>query len=309
MKLFALVAACAAFLCAQAPQQFPDDAVIATADGKPITAGAIRAAMKTGDPKMLSYFKQSPDNFLAVLVTTRFLVEEAEKAHFLDQSPWKEQLEETRKRILINAEINYVANTYQVPQKDIDAYYAHNQSRFEQAWIKVIVLGFCPSAAKPKGTSDADIAQAARDALAAANCGASRTEAQGLAEATKIVARVRAGEDFVKMVKQYSEDDDSKATDGDFGLVTRDGSFKPEIKDAVFALKDGEVSNPIRSGASFYIIKIKEHKIRPLSEVLEAVIGELRKQHFDEFNRELTKRLKPTIDHPEFFTQQPPPSK
>jgi peptidyl-prolyl cis-trans isomerase C len=309
MKLSVLVAACAAMLCAQAPPQLPDETVVATANGTPITAGDIRAALKTGDPKMNAMFQQNPDSFLGVYAQTRYLMEEGEKAHVADQSPWKEQLENYRKSIIINAEVSYISNTYQAPQQDIDDYYAHNQGRFEQAWIKVIVLAFCPSAPKAKNTSTEEMKKTLEAELAAAHCSANRNEEQGLAEAKKIVARIRAGEDFVKLVKQYSEDDDSKATDGDFGLVTRDNSFKPEIKDAVFALKEGQVSEPIRSGASYYIIKIKERKVQPLNDVIEIVLSELKKQHFNIWMTDLNKRFKPVIEHPEFFTQQPVPAK
>jgi peptidyl-prolyl cis-trans isomerase C len=299
MKLLALVATCAAFLCAQAP--LPDETVIATADGKPITAGEIRALLKTGNPQVNAMFKQSPDQFLASLAQMRYFVAEAEKAHLAEQSPWKEQLEDLRNRINVNAEINRVRETYNVPEKDIKDYYDHNQDRYTQAWIKVIVLGFCPSAPKSKGTSVEEMKKAIQDQLAHDNCSSKRSEQEAHDEAASIVGRIRGGEDFVKYVKQYSEDDDSKATDGDFGLVTHDNSFRPEIKTAVFALKDGEISDPIRSGASFYIIKIKEKTVQPLSNVIESVVGELKTKHFNEWMTEINKRFKPVIEHPEFF--------
>jgi hypothetical protein len=299
MKLFALVATCAAFLRAQAP--LPDETVVATADGKPITAGEIRALLKTGNPQVNSMFQHNPDQLLGTFAQMRYFAAEGEKAHLADESPWKEQLEEFRTRIFVNAQINRVRETYNVPEKDIKDYYDHNQDRYTQAWIKVIVLGFCPSAPKPKGTSVEDLKQAAADILAHDNCSSKRSEQEAKEEAASIVGRIRGGEDFVKYVKQYSEDDDSKATDGDFGLVTHDNSFRPEIKTAVFALKDGEISDPIRSGASFYIIKIKEKTVQPLSNVIESVIGELKTKHFNEWMTEINKRFKPVIEHPEFF--------
>lgn len=309
MKYFALAAACAALLRAQAPQQstfstLSDDAVVATTDGgkQPITAGEIRAILKSGDPKMATLFKQNPDQFLGTISQMKYLASEGEKAHLADQSPWKEQLEDFRNRVNVNAEINYVFNGYFVPAKDVDEYYAQNQSRFEQAWIKVIVLGFCPAAPKATGTSIEAMKEATEAIIAHDNCAAKRDEEQGLAEATKLVARIRGGEDFIKLVKQYSEDDDSKATDGDFGLVTRDNSFKPEIKAAVFALKDGEVSDPIRSGASFYIIKIKEKTVQPLSSVRDSIVHDLKQKHFNEWTEGINKRFRPVIEHPEFFT-------
>jgi parvulin-like peptidyl-prolyl isomerase len=311
MKLFTLVATGAALLCAQPPaaSSLPDDTVIATADGQPFTAGQLRGLLSSGDPRMNSMAKANPEQFLVNIGILAYLAQEGEKAHLADQSPLKEQLENMRKQALTQAMLNRIRETYNVTDKMIDEYYAQNQDRFTQAWIKVIVIGFCPEVPKAKDTSIEELKKAAQAAVAHDNCSAKRTEQEARDMGTALVGRIRAGEDFVKYVKQFSEDDDSKATDGDFGLVTHDNSFRPEIKAAVFALKDGEISDPIRSGASFYIIKIKEKSVQPRSAVVDPIIQDIKQKHFNDFLADLTKRFKPTIDHPEFFATPAPPKK
>jgi peptidyl-prolyl cis-trans isomerase C len=311
MKLFTLVATGAALLCAQPPaaSSLPDDTVIATADGQPFTAGQLRGLLSSGDPRMNSMAKANPEQFLVNIGILGYLAQEGEKAHLADQSPLKEQLENMRKQALTQAMLNRIRETYNVTDKMIDEYYAQNQDRFTQAWIKVIVIGFCPEVPKAKDTSIEELKKAAQAAVAHDNCSAKRTEQEARDMGTALVGRIRAGEDFVKYVKQFSEDDDSKATDGDFGLVTHDNSFRPEIKAAVFALKDGEISDPIRSGASFYIIKIKEKSVQPRSAVVDPIIQDIKQKHFNDFLADLTKRFKPTIDHPEFFATPAPPKK
>ncbi|MGA3187213.1 MAG: peptidylprolyl isomerase [Bryobacteraceae bacterium] len=306
MKLFTLVATCAAFLRAQAPQPpafstLPDDTVVATSDGKPFTAGELRKMLLYGDPAMNNMARTNPDLFLGSVAVLRYLAAEGEKAHIADESPLKEQLQMVRDRMVENAMLNRMRETYPVNEKMMNEYYAENQSRYAQAWIKVIVLGFCPSVPKAVGTSVEEMKKATAQILAHDNCSSKRSEEEAQEEAANIVGRIRAGEDFVKYVKKYSEDDDSKATDGDFGLVTHDNSFRPEIKNAVFALKDGEISDPIRSGASFYIIKIKERTVQPLSSVIDSVIAEIKQKHFNDMMTEFQKRFKPAIEHPEFF--------
>jgi hypothetical protein len=311
MKLFALAATTAAFLCAQPPaaSSLPDDTVIATSDGKPFTAGELRTLLSSGDPRMNSMAKANPEQFLVNIGILGYLAQEGEKAHLADQSPLKEQLENMRRQALTQAMLNRIRETYNVTDTMIDEYYAQNQDRFMQARIKVIVIGFCPDAPKAKGTSVEDLKQAAKAILEHDNCSSKRTEQEARDLGTTLVGRIRQGEDFVKYVKEFSEDDDSKATDGDFGLVTHDNSFKPEIKAAVFALKDGEISDPIRSGASFYIIKIKEKSVQPRSAVLDLIIQDIKQKHFTDFLADLTKRFKPQIDHPEFFATPAPPKK
>jgi PPIC-type PPIASE domain len=310
MKLLALAAICAAFLCAQAPPAYsslPDDTVIANADGKPITAGEIRSLLSLGDAAMNNMAKTNPDQFLGVIALMRYLADEGNKVHLAEESPLKEQLQNLKDRLVGQTMLNRIRETYNVPEKDVNEYYAQNQDKYTQAWIKVIVIGFCPAAPQTKGTSVDEMKRAIQEQLAHDNCSSKRSEQEALDQSTAIVGRIRTGEDFVKYVKQFSEDDDSKATDGDFGLVTHDNSFRPEIKAAVFALKDGAISDPIRSGASFYIIKIKEKSVRPLSSVLESVISELKQKHFTDWMTEANKRFKAEIKHPEFFAAPAPP--
>jgi hypothetical protein len=314
MKLFALAAATAALLCAQSPQQLPinlslppETVVARSPDGKPVTAGEIRKWLESGDPTMISLARQSPVELLGSVFLQRYFLAEAEKAHIADESPLKEQLQLTHDRILGSAMFNRVRENYSVSEQAINDFYAHNTSRFEQAWIKVIAIGFCPAMTPPTGTSVEDIKQAAKLAVEAAHCTTKRTEAQAHDQAVGLVGRLRGGTDFVKMVAQYSEDPNSKATDGDFGLVTRDNSFPQEIKTAVFALSNGDVSDPIRSGSFFYIVKIKEKTVQPLANVREPIVQELKQKHFTDLLEDLHKRLKPVIERPDFFTTSSPP--
>jgi peptidyl-prolyl cis-trans isomerase C len=312
MKLFALVAASAVFVCAQAPRQLPinnlpPDTIVATSDGKPITAGEIAGLLAIGDPKMINLATMDPDQFLGSIFLMRYLTGEADKIHLAEESPWKEQLQYVRNQIIASAMVNRMRETYYVPEEAVEDFYKKNSDRYEQAWIKVIVIRSCAPMPKPAGTSDAALKDIAKGVLEHNNCDAKRDDAEGMAFAQKIMARIRAGEDFVKLVKEYSEDGDSKATDGDFGLVTRTSSYKDEIKSAVFSLKDGEVSEPVRSGNYLYIIKIKEHSVQPLTAVREPIVQDLKQKHFTEWMQQMSVRLKPTIERPDFFVKPTDP--
>lgn len=308
MKIFALVAVAAAVLCAQSPLQLPitdlpADTVVAKSDGKPITAGEIRRLLESGDPTLNAMVKQNPEIFLSNYVFLRYLAAEGEKIHIADQSPWKEQIQILRDRIVFTAMVNRIREEYNVPDQAIADFYEHNQSRYEQARIKVIAIGFCPDEPKTTGNADDDIRAKAQWAVANAGCKNKHKEQEAHDLAFGLVGKIRGGEDFVKMVDKYSEDPDSKATQGDFGLVTRDNSFKQEIKDATFGLRDNDISNPIRSGNFFYIVKIKERNVRPLADVREAIVGELKQRHFNEWLEGINKRFKPEIVRPDFFTK------
>jgi parvulin-like peptidyl-prolyl isomerase len=309
MKPFALLAASAAFLCAQAPLQLPinsevpADTVVARSDGKPITAGEIRKLLENGDTQSLNMAKRSPEAFLGSVFLTRYLSAEAEKQHLAEQSPLKEQLEYINSRFLAGAMFNRIREEYSVPDQAVDEFYKANASRYEQARIKVIAIGFCPTISQAPGTTDEELAKIAKQLVDASQCKNKHTEEQAHGIASSIVAKLRGGQaDFLKMVQQYSEDADSKATEGDFGLVTRDGIFTQEIKDAVFALQADDISNPVRSGNFFYIIKLKEKKVQPLEAVREQIVQALKQKHFTDWLDEINKRFKPVIVRPDFFT-------
>lgn len=306
MKLFVLFAASAALVCAQAPRALPintlpPDTVVAKADGKPITAGEIRTLLEVGDPSAVNLAQLDPDRFLGSVFVMRFLAAEGDKAHLADESPLKDELQYLRERVVANAMVNRIRETYYPPNEEIDAFYAKNSNRYDQAFIKAIVIGFCPSIVQPPGTSEEDLKKAAMAAFGAAHCEAKHSEEEAKAIAAKVVARARAGDDFVKLVAEYSEDAESKERAGDYPLVTRTSSYKDEIKSTVFSLKDGQVSDPVRSGNYLYIIKVRERTLQPLDAVREPIIQELKQKHFTDWMQEISVRFKPVIERPDFF--------
>ena len=70
-------------------------------------------------------------------------------------------------------------------------------------------------------------------------------------------ARIRGGEDFAEVAK--SGQDGTAEQGGDLGWFTA-GQMVPEFSKAAFALKDGEVSAPVRTQFGFHLIKKEGHK-------------------------------------------------
>lgn len=85
---------------------------------------------------------------------------------------------------------------------------------------------------------------------------------EGEEDAKKIAARVKGGEDFAKIAKEISKDPGSGAEGGDLGFFTRD-RMVPEFAEAAFAMKPGEISNPVKSQFGFHVIKVEERRQKP----------------------------------------------
>jgi parvulin-like peptidyl-prolyl isomerase len=73
----------------------------------------------------------------------------------------------------------------------------------------------------------------------------------------KIRQKALAGEDFAKLVQQFSEDRGLKDTKGEYTL-SREDRFVPEFKAAAFSLEPGKISDIVVSDLGFHVIKLLE---------------------------------------------------
>lgn len=81
------------------------------------------------------------------------------------------------------------------------------------------------------------------------------------AKAQRALDRARAGEDFVSLVREFSDASDSasRANGGQLGLRTAD-RYPPLFLEATQTLGVGDISPVVRSGAGFHILKVIEKK-------------------------------------------------
>ena len=79
------------------------------------------------------------------------------------------------------------------------------------------------------------------------------------AKADDLLKRLRVGEDFTKLAKEYSQDTATAKAGGDMGLVAK-GALDPAVEQVLYALKSGELSQLIKSPAGFHILKLTDIK-------------------------------------------------
>ena len=82
------------------------------------------------------------------------------------------------------------------------------------------------------------------------------------ADARKIAARIKAGQDFSKVAAETSKDPGSKAEGGDLGWFTKD-RMVPDFANAAFAMKPGQVSDPVKTQFGWHVIKVEELRTKP----------------------------------------------
>ncbi|MBC7764951.1 MAG: peptidylprolyl isomerase [Hyphomonadaceae bacterium] len=161
--------------------------------------------------------------------------EELEKAGFTDAS-----LTEMLRNSLIGDKLftNQVTetNNFGITDTDVKAYYEANKAKYDASAQKVTAKHILIA------TIDDN-----KQPLPEAQVAAAKQKAED------ILKQIKAGEDFDKLMKENSQDPGlQEKPDGyEFGP----GEMLPEFEKAAFALKNGEVSDLVKTSFGYHIIK------------------------------------------------------
>ncbi len=81
-----------------------------------------------------------------------------------------------------------------------------------------------------------------------------------LEKANKLKERIEGGESFAEIAKKESDDPGSSVQGGDLGYFGKN-IMDPAFESTAFAMKEGDVSDPVKTSFGYHIIKLE--KIRP----------------------------------------------
>jgi len=262
----------------------PPDSVIATfGDGQKVTAGELKSFIAGMPANMQQSALRDRRAFVQQFVLMHRLAEMAEKAKIDQRSPTREALAFNRTYILMNAELHDTLEGLTVPPAEAESFYNQSKDRFAQVKVKAIYIRF---SATPSAGSESKL-----------------TETEAEAKIVKLRASIVAGEDFVKAVKENSEDQTSAAKNGDFGTIRRTDNLPEAIRFAIFALKAGEVSAPVKQPNGFYLFRAEEITTQPFAEVQEEIVNELKQARFKQRMDEINSNLKLKIENEGFFAE------
>jgi len=111
--------------------------------------------------------------------------------------------------------------------------------------------------------------------------------------AEEILKRARAGEDFAKLAREYSEDPGSKDKGGEYTFPR--GRMVPEFESVAFSLGTNQISDIVTTQFGYHIIKLSEkipaHKVE-LSEVSEEVKEALKQQAIQRQSKDYVAKLR-----------------
>lgn len=293
-SLSALVFACLSAAWAQtappaappAIPDLPDPTVVAVLDdGTRLTMADFKKLYAALPPQVQQNALRDRKAFLESWAFMRKLALMAEQEKLDQESPARETLEYYRWSVLSQTKINAALNAATVEPADILKYYDVYKEKFKQVRVRALYISF-------GGTGKN-----------------ARTEEEAKAKAAKLLAAIRGGADFVKLVKENSDDETSRAKDGDFATLRPADNIPDAIRDAVFALKQAQVSDPVRQPNGFYLLRAEEVVYRPLSQARDEIFSDLKQDRFKQWLDQIHDETKVQFPTPAFLGAAATPGK
>jgi peptidyl-prolyl cis-trans isomerase C len=274
------------------PAPISPDTVVLEVNGKKYTKAEVDKLIAILPAQYQTMAKARPEVLSQVFLMQR-LAEDAEKAGLDQKAPYKEQLEMSRMQMLSTAELSDVNNTMKITEEDEQKYYKDNPDKFKEVKVRVIHLGFRPVLPRTPPAQQAETPADGNKQL---------TEVEAKAKIEDVAKQIQGGADFGKLAHDVSDDKASAAKDGDFGVIKQDSAYSPAIKEAVFALKQGEMTAPIRQPNGFYLIRAEEIKQTSFSEAYQQISQWTRQAKYQEWLKGMQSQYSVKVENPAYFS-------
>ena len=241
---------------------------VAKIDGQTLTQEEFNAYLK---------FKRIPQQdqgrvarALDDLVNREALVKAIEKEKALDPALLDMELAEFKRQMVISRYMDQLLRD-KVTDEAVRNYYATHAADYESKNIHIAHI------------------------LVRLNGKMAETERQAkLTTAQEIYSRLVKGDDFSALARASSEDTLSAKKGGDLGWM-RQGAIDADFSKRVFAMKPGDISEPILTPFGYHLVKVIEG-VQVQKKPLEAVMGEIRYQLRNETKDAEINRLLKSIE-------------
>ena len=282
LMLLALTGA-SAWVQAQTAPQAADDPIVVNMNGRDYRKSEIETLIRSLGGQITANFYANRQAFLDQYALTLRLEQLADEQKMAEREPFKSRLAYSRMMTLATGMLSENQRGEAISPEDEKKYYAAHKAEYSQAQTRMIFLGFAASG--KAGKPEAEVKQAA----------------------DSLVKRARSGEAFIDLVKKYSEDGDSKSRDGEFPAIKPgDESLPPTVKAAVFGLKPGEVTEPLRQPNGFYIFKLERFVEPDYMQIRSQVYNAMQKERFEAWMAEIRKTVKVEIKDAKYMTESVP---
>ncbi len=213
-------------------------------------------------PETLSRLQENPtemETLVKRMLEVKIIADLAKKEKFDQRTQIKKQLAYVIDDFLSKEYLaKVVMKNVTVSEADLKEYYTRNKEKLgvpEQVRARHILFKVDPDASEDE-------------------------RKQVKARADAILKRLKVGEDFEKLARIHSDDQNSKKKGGDLGYFST-GQMVPEFEGAAFYTDPGEISDIVETKYGYHIIKVEEHteaRERSFEEMKDYIGEQLRQQ-------------------------------
>lgn len=273
-------------VCAQSAAEDP---VVVVIDGKEWRQSDLERFGRSLPGNQMRNFYANKKAFLQQWALTMRLAKLAYEKGLQDRDPYKYRQLYNESIFYAQAMIQETSNSYPVTQEMKEKYFAEHSSEYQRAKVRMLLIGFTP------------------EGVPVAPGQKTRTLAEAKKLAADVVRRAKGGEDFSALVKQFSDDAESKEKGGEYpDIKPTDGGVPAPVKAAVFALKPGEVSDAIQQGNGLYVFRLEGLVTPTLQEVNDDVVLEIQRARFDEWMRSVQQSVKIDFKDDKYLSETAP---
>jgi peptidyl-prolyl cis-trans isomerase C len=291
MKKVAIVVLTIFLMFACAKKETPKGTYLAKVGSGTITQADFEREMKSLPVFAQKMFEgtEGKERFLDELVKKEVLYQEAVKKNLNKDAEYLKKVEDFKKITLVSLLLEKeIEDKAKVTDQEVKDYYDKNKADFapiNQIRASHILL---------------------------------KTEA----EAKKVFDRLKKGEDFAQIAKKSSIDPGSAKKGGDLGYISK-GQMVREFEAAALKLKQGEISEPVKTQFGYHIIKVTDKKMgkviefeqvkdllsqrlsaKKQKEVFDSYMEGLKKSYKVDVNKDALLKLTPPVQQPE-QTEEP----
>ena len=217
---------------------------------------------------LLTTAQRDPQRFLNLYGVMLKAMTAFKSQHLEDKSPYKQGLDFVMMKAMADYYVQDSTRAITVSPEEIEKYYNDHKDVYKKFKISGIEVAF---GADPAAEAEASSVMASRIPKK------TRTEDEAKAKAQQLVAQLRAGADFAKLMQTESDDENLKAKGGDLGTWAMTDNIPDFLRSNVMSLKEGEVSEPIRQAGGFYIVHVDAITYTPLADVRDSIFAQLQK--------------------------------
>ena len=231
------------------------DKVVITVGGEKLTAGDVDAFISDLPPDQQSVVRSEGRRGLAdYLVKTELLAQEAKSRRLNEDPRVQRQMRLVEDQVLARALISDVRDG--IDDATVRKFFEEHRASLERVHARHVLVR-TPGSKVSLRPGQKEL-----------------TEDQARAKALDIYNRLKSGADFAKVAREESDDTGSGTGGGDLGSVSRGRTVEPFEK-AAFALKEGEIGQPVRSPFGWHVIQVLERFDTPekLAEQIRTAVG------------------------------------